>query len=83
MLQYIQTGFDYVEICRRRAMRELMQGSTFGQGSVMKFHLDVADSFMAKLRMKRSKGRMQRLCRIMPVGLRRNWRRLKKFYMTT
>ena len=57
MLQYIQTGFDYVEICRRRAMRELMQGSTFGQGSVMKFHLDVADSFMAKLKDETQQGR--------------------------
>ena len=56
MLQYIQTGFDYVEICRRRAMRELMQGSTFGQGSVMKFHLDVADSFMAKLKDETQQG---------------------------
>lgn len=56
MLQYIQTGFDYVEICRRRAMRELMQGSTFGQGSVMKYHLDVADSFMAKLKDETQQG---------------------------
>ena len=56
MLQYIQTGFDYVEICRRRAMRELMQGSTFGQRSVMKFHLDVADSFMAKLKDETQQG---------------------------
>ena len=56
MLQYIQTGFDYVEICRRRAMRELMQGSTFGQESVMKFHLDVADSFMAKLKDETQQG---------------------------
>lgn len=56
MLHYIQTGFDYVEICRRRAMRELMQGSTFGQGSVMKFHLDVADSFMAKLKDETQQG---------------------------
>ena len=56
MLQYIQTGFDYVEICRRRAMRELRQGSTFGQGSVMRFHLDVADSFMAKMKDETSQG---------------------------
>lgn len=56
MLQYIQAGFDYVEICRRRAMRELMNGSSFGQGSVMRFHLDVADSFMAKMKDETAQG---------------------------
>jgi len=56
MLQYIQTGFDYVEICRRRAMRDLQSGSTFGQGSVMRFHLDVADSFMAKMKDETEQG---------------------------
>ena len=50
MLQYIQTGFDYVEICRRRAMKDIMHKSSFGLGSVMNFHLDVADSFMAKMK---------------------------------
>ena len=50
MLQYIQTGFDYVEICRRRAMREMKQGSTLGLGRVVDFHLDVADSFVAKMK---------------------------------
>ncbi len=56
VLQYIQTGFDYVEICRRRAMQDFMQGSTFSQGSVMRFHLDVADSFMAKLKDETQQG---------------------------
>ena len=56
MLQYIQTGFDYVEICRRRAMREMMGGSTFGQGSILRFHLDVADSFMAKMKDETAQG---------------------------
>jgi len=50
MLQYIQTGFDYVEICRRRAMKDIMQGSSFGMEKVMSFHLDVAESFMAKMK---------------------------------
>ena len=56
MLQYIQTGFDYVEICRRRAMREMMNGSAFGQGNIMRFHLDVADSFMAKMKDETEQG---------------------------
>ena len=56
MLQYIQTGFDYLEICRRRAMQEIMQGSAFDQRSVMKFHLDVADSFMAKMKDETEQG---------------------------
>ena len=56
MLQYIQTGFDYVEICRRRAMQEISQGSSFGTGSVMRFHLDVADSFMAKMKDETNQG---------------------------
>ena len=50
MLQHIQTGFDYVEICRRRAMKDYRQGSSFSFGNVMRFHLDVADSFMAKMK---------------------------------
>ena len=50
MLQYIQTGFDYVEICRRRAMNEIMQGTSFEWRSVMNFHLAVADSFLAKMK---------------------------------
>ena len=50
MLQYIQSGFDYVEICRRRAMKDILHRSSFGLGRVMSFHLDVADSFMAKMK---------------------------------
>ena len=56
MLQYFQTGFDYVEICRRRAMREMMNGSAFGQGNIMRFHLAVADSFMAKMKDETEQG---------------------------
>ena len=56
MLQYIQAGFDYVEICRRRAMQELMQGSTFSPVSVVGFHLDVADSFMATMKDETEQG---------------------------
>ena len=55
MLQYIQTGFDYVEICRRRAMKD-QRSSSFGTESVMKFHLDVADSFLAKMKDETDQG---------------------------
>ena len=50
MLQYIQTGFDYVELCRRRAMKDYLQGSTFDLKNVIDFHLDVADNFLAEMK---------------------------------
>ena len=50
MLQYIQTGFDYVEICRRRAMQEAKRGSALALGSFIDFHLGVAESFIAKMK---------------------------------
>lgn len=50
MLRYIQTGFNYVEICRRRAQNDYLTGSNFGYSNVMRFHLDVAESFLAKLK---------------------------------
>ena len=50
MLQYIQTGFDYVEICRRRAMKEYLQGSSYGLKNIIDFHLDVADNFIAEMK---------------------------------
>ena len=50
MLQYIQAGFDYVEICRRRALNDYRQGSSFRLEDVMDFHMDVADSFLAKMK---------------------------------
>lgn len=56
MLQYIQTGFDYVEICRRRALKDHGQGSSFGMENLMRFHLDVADSFLAKMKDETDQG---------------------------
>ncbi|MBQ9309500.1 MAG: DUF4419 domain-containing protein [Bacteroidales bacterium] len=50
MLQYIQTGFDYVEICRRRAQNDYLSGSKFTYPEVIGFHLDVAESFIAKMK---------------------------------
>jgi hypothetical protein len=50
VLQYIQTGFDYVEICRRRAMKEYLQGSSYGLKNIIDFHLDVADNFIAEMK---------------------------------
>jgi len=50
MLLYFQTLFDYVEICRRRAETDFAGGSGFSRPEVMRFHLDVADSFFAKMK---------------------------------
>ena len=50
MLQYIQTGFDYVEICRRRAQKEYQDGSAFNLEDVVNFHSGVAGSFLARMK---------------------------------
>lgn len=56
MLCYFQTMFDYVEICRRRAEADFAGGSSFSRREVMAFHLDVADSFIAKLKEETASG---------------------------
>ena len=56
LLQYIQTEFDYVEICRRRAMQDYLRGSEFTLGEIIGFHLEVADSFMAKMKEETRQG---------------------------
>ena len=50
MLQYFQTMFDYVEICRRRAANDFAKGSSFNRDQVTDFHLKVADSFFARMK---------------------------------
>ena len=55
-LLYLQTCFDYVELCRRRAQWDLKKGSSFDLRSVTGFHLDVADSFLAEMKEATSQG---------------------------
>ena len=55
-LLYLQTCFDYVELCRRRAQWDLKKGSSFDLRSVTKFHLDVADSYLAEMKDATSQG---------------------------
>lgn len=50
MLQYMQTGLDYLEVCRRRAIKDFKTGSTYPLASVMKFHMDVAESFLVRMK---------------------------------
>jgi len=50
LLLYLQTAFDYVEICRRRAQAEFWNGSQYDLGSLTKFHLGVARGFNEKMR---------------------------------
>ena len=49
-LRFLQTAFDYVEICKRRAQAEIMSGSSFSPEKVVQFHMDVADSFFDKMK---------------------------------
>ena len=50
LLQYFQTSFDYVEICRRRAQNEFANSSSYSYHDIRKFHLDVAESFIARMK---------------------------------
>ena len=50
MLLYLQTAFDYVEICRRRMVAELVSGSQFPAQQLIDFHIGVADSFTAQMK---------------------------------
>ena len=56
LLTNLQTGFDYVEVCRRRAEREIMKGTKFSYQDIYGFHLGVADNFISKLNEETAQG---------------------------
>ena len=56
MLTNLQTSFDYVEVCRRRADNEIMAGAKFSFRDVYGFHLGVADDFINKLEEETAQG---------------------------
>ncbi|MBR0175475.1 MAG: DUF4419 domain-containing protein [Bacteroidales bacterium] len=56
-LKYMQTAFDYLEVCGRRAEKEVMNSARFKDiSAVAKFHLGVADSFIEEMKDKTHQG---------------------------
>ena len=45
----LQTAFDYIEVCRRRAEQEIRKGSRYDAGDIYRFHLGIADNFLETL----------------------------------
>lgn len=48
-LRYVQTYFDYVELCKRRAQKEASQRNEHSIDYIVRFHMDVADGFFEEL----------------------------------
>lgn len=48
-LRLMQTCFDYVELCKRRAQKEVNQNNHNTPNSIVKFHMNVADGFFEKM----------------------------------
>lgn len=48
-LQYVQTYFDYVELCKRRAQKEVLRQGNQSINYTVNFHMEVADGFYEKL----------------------------------
>ena len=49
-LKYMQTAFDYVELCRRRAQNDIASGGTYSFETVARYHMHIADSFLNEMR---------------------------------
>ena len=49
-LSYVQTCFDYVEVCKRRAQKEASQRKEHSIDYIVRFHMDVADGFFEEMK---------------------------------
>lgn len=57
MLLYFQTGFDYMEICRRRAIKEFISTSNSGMEGIMNQYSYIANSFISQMKNGTNQGR--------------------------
>lgn len=48
-LRFVQTQFDYVELCKRRAQKDVYRQGNTNVDYTVKFHIDVAEGFFEKL----------------------------------
>ncbi len=55
-LLFLQTGFDYLEVCSRQAKRDMLGGSPFDESRLTRFYLDMSRRFMSKMRTDTSQG---------------------------
>ena len=49
VLKYMQTAFDYVELCRRRAQNDISSGNTYSIETVTQYHMNIAKSFLDQM----------------------------------